>query len=412
VNDSGSGTGGGDLVVGGGIIGLAVARELSLRTGEPVTVLEKESEIAQHQTGRNSGVVHAGLYYRPGSLKASLCRRGTGLLEEFCVENGVPFLRVGKVVVAVEDGELDGLERVRRHAEGNGVPGLRWLDRDGVADIEPQVAAVAGLHSPGTAITDFTGVCRVLRRQIRASGGQVRTGERVIDLWETPSGVRVRSLTEGGERFRDAGRVVLCAGLHSDRVAVSAGGSPWPRIVPFRGEYLELRERARSMVRSLVYPVPDPRYPFLGVHATVTVHGQVLLGPNAVLALAREGYRRRDVELSELRSTLVGAHLRALARQHWRAGATEFLGSVARPVFWHRARRLLPRLRLDDLRAAPSGVRAQAVGARGELLDDFVVRTSGRITAVRNAPSPAATSCLAIAEHLLDTMGVPPAGTG
>jgi (S)-2-hydroxyglutarate dehydrogenase len=398
-----------DLVVGGGIIGLAVARELSARTGEPVTVLEKEPQIAAHQTGHNSGVVHAGLYYRPGSLKASLCRRGTAMLEEFCAEHEVPFLRVGKVVVAVTDDERDGLEQVRIRAESNGVPGLRQLDAAGVAEIEPQVRAVAGLHSPNTAITDFPAICRALEGQIRAAGGQVRTGVWVTGLRETASGVRVQARTEAGTDLWNARRVVLCAGLHADRVAVAAGGSPWPRIVPFRGEYLALRPHRRAMVRALVYPVPDPRYPFLGVHATVTVHGQVLLGPNAVLALAREGYRRRDVEFAELRADLTGTHLRAMLREHWRAGAFEALGSLARPVMAHRARRLLPGLRAGDLQPASSGVRAQAVGPRGELLDDFVVLGSGRITAVRNAPSPAATSSLAIAEHLLDTMGPPPA---
>jgi L-2-hydroxyglutarate oxidase len=402
-----------DVVVGGGIVGLAIARELSRRSGGPVTVLEKEDDLARHQTGRNSGVVHAGLYYQPGSLKATLCRRGGALLREFCAEHQVPYREIGKVVVAVDEAELGRLDDVERRARANGVPGLRRLDAAGLAEIEPHVAGVAGLHSPATAITDFVAVCRALAGEVRAAGGAVLLGTEVVGLRETAGGVEVRVRRSGAEApALSARRVVVCAGLHSDRVARLAGRPPTPRIVPFRGEYLALAAERRSLVRGLVYPVPDPRYPFLGVHATPMVDGEVLLGPNAVLALAREGYRRRDVEARELAAVLTGGYLRALARQHWRAGVYEVTGSLLRPVYVRRARRLLPWLRSADVRPARSGVRAQAVDAAGRLLDDFAIDTGGRITVVRNAPSPAATSSLAIAGHVLDTMGITPHGRG
>ncbi len=397
-----TGDGLGDIVVGGGVVGLAVARELSRRTAEPVTVLEKEADLARHQTGRNSGVVHAGLYYAPGSLKATLCRRGGGLLREFCAEHGVAYREIGKVVVAVEDAELGRLADVEQRATANGVPGLRRVDAAGLAELEPHVAGVAGLYSPSTAITDFVAVCRALAGEVTAAGGQVLLGTAVTALRDGASGVEV---TAGGQLLR-ARRVIVCGGLQSDRLARMAGGPPSPRIVPFRGEYLALTPKRRGLVRGLVYPVPDPKYPFLGVHATPRVDGEVLLGPNAVLALAREGYRWRDVEAGELGSYLTGGYLRALARQHWRAGVYEVTGSLLRPVFVRRARRLLPWLTRQDVLPAVAGVRAQAVDAAGRLLDDFAIETRGAITVVRNAPSPAATSSLAIAEHVLDAVGV------
>ncbi|HET9656922.1 MAG TPA: L-2-hydroxyglutarate oxidase [Kineosporiaceae bacterium] len=401
--DDHSGSGDQDVVVGAGIVGLAVARELTRRTGRPVTVVEKESRVAGHQTGRNSGVVHAGLYYPPGSLKATLCARGRDLLRDFAAGHGIGYRELGKVVVAVDAGELDGLASVEQRARANQVPGLRRLDAAGLAELEPQVRGVAALHSPHTAITDFVAVCRALAGEVSAAGGRVLLGREVTGLREAPSGVRVR-LTDGAELR--ARRVVVCAGLHADQLARMAGGPPVPRIVPFRGEYLALRPDRRDLVRGLVYPVPDPRYPFLGVHATPRLDGEVLLGPNAVLALAREGYRRRDVDLRELAGYLTAPWMRGLARQHWRAGAYELSGSLLRPLYVRRARRLLPALRLRDVRPAPAGVRAQAVDGAGRLLDDFALDSSGAVTMVRNAPSPAATSSLAVAEHLVDGMGV------
>jgi (S)-2-hydroxyglutarate dehydrogenase len=388
-----------DVVVGTGVVGLAVARELTRRTGRPMIVLDKEPDLARHQTGRNSGVVHAGLYYAPGSLKAALCARGVGLLREFCAEHGVPFREIGKIVVAVDRTQTQALGEVHRRAVANGVPGLRRLDGAGLAEIEPQVAGVAALHSPHTAITDFVGVCRAMAREVEAAGGRLMLGTRAVSFQERAGGVLIRLAT--GDVI-DAQRVVVCAGLQSDLLARAAGADPYPRIVPFRGEYLALAPRARGLVKGLVYPVPDPRYPFLGVHATPRIGGEVWLGPNAVLALAREGYHRWDVDASEALGYVRSPALRALAREHWRAGLSEIAGSFLRPLFVRQARRLLPDLRLRDTLPAPAGIRAQAVAADGRLLDDFDVVGRGRVTIVRNAPSPAATSALAIAEHLAD----------
>ncbi|MEJ2578858.1 MAG: FAD-dependent oxidoreductase [Kineosporiaceae bacterium] len=424
----------GDVVVGGGILGLAVARALTERTGEPVTVLEKEDALARHQTGRNSGVVHAGLYYLPGSLKATLCRRGVGQLRDFCAEHQVPYLHLGKVVVATTAAELPALAEVERRARAGAVPGLRRLDPAGLADLEPAVAGVAAVHSPTTAVTDFSAVTQALADQVTGRGGTVHLGTRVVGLRETASGVEVRvrrgtgpvspgrgrtgpgarrgpGPEDGGGLLR-ARRVLICAGLQADLLARAAAGPPYPRVVPFRGEYHRLIPSRRGLVHGLVYPVPDARYPFLGVHVTPRVDGEVLLGPNAVLALAREGYRRRDVEVAEVVAALTGSHLRGLARRHWRTGARELAGSLLRPVFLHRARQLLPGLRPTDLRPAPAGVRAQAVDSGGRLLDDFAVEVGERITVLRNAPSPAATSALAVAEYVLDRIGVPGSGGG
>ncbi len=387
------------LVVGGGIVGLAVARELTRRTGRPVTVVEKEPDVGRHQTGHNSGVVHAGLYYQPGSLKATLCRRGTSLLRDFTAEHAIAYREIGKVVVAVDDSELDGLAGVEQRARANAVPGLRRLDARDLADVEPHVAGVAALHSPQTAITDFVAVCRALAEEIRVGGGHVLLGQEVTGLHDGAGGVQVH--LAGGRTLR-ARAAVVCAGLQADRLARLAGGAAWPRIVPFRGEYLALHPQRRSRVRGLVYPVPDPRYPFLGVHATPRLDGEVLLGPNAVLALAREGYRWRDVDPREIAGYLTAGWMRGLARQHWRAGMYEMSGSLLRPVYLRRARRLLPWLRARDVQAAPAGVRAQAVDAAGRLLDDFALDLNGAVTVVRNAPSPAATSSLAIAEYVAD----------
>ena len=384
-------------VVGAGIVGLAVARAVTLATGEPVTVLEKEATVAAHQTGRNSGVVHAGLYYAPGSLKARLCRRGVGLLRDYCAQHAIAYSALGKVVVATDQAELPGLAAIEERARVNGVPDLRRLDPAALREIEPHVAGVAALHSPQTAVVDFAEVAAALADDVRQAGGQVRLGEEVVGIDPVAGGVRVR--TSGGEHRFD--RLVVCGGLWSDRLARMAGGPPEPAIVPFRGEYHDLVPAARHLVRGLVYPVPDPRYPFLGGHFTRGIHGDVHVGPNAVLALARAGYRWRDVDRRDVAEMLRWPGLRHLARQHWRTGISETAGSLVRPLLWRRARRFVPELRLRDLRSAPAGVRAQAVRADGALVDDFVVDALGPVTVVRNAPSPAATASLAIAEHLL-----------
>ncbi|MFI6579010.1 L-2-hydroxyglutarate oxidase [Nocardiopsis sp. NPDC050513] len=391
-------------VIGAGIVGLALARRLTLqRPGVRVTVLEKEDRVAAHQTGHNSGVVHAGLYYRPGSLKATLCRRGVGLLRDYCAEHGLPYQEAGKVLVAVDAHDRARLEDIERRAEDNGVPGVVRLGPRGLRDVEPHASGLAALHSPTTAITDFVAVAEQLADDVRRSGGRVLLRTPVIGLRQDQDGVDALTGTpEGERRIHRFDRLVVCGGLHSDELARMAGAAPDPRTVPFRGHYHELVPERRHLVRGLVYPVPDPRYPFLGVHLTRHVHGEVMAGPNAVLAAAREGYRGRDLVPRELAETLAWPGFWRLARRHWTMGAREVLVSSSRAVFARQARRLVPEISAADLRPAESGVRAQALGRDGGLLDDFRVDTHGRVVCVRNAPSPAATSSLAIAEFLAD----------
>jgi L-2-hydroxyglutarate oxidase LhgO len=396
-------------VIGAGIVGLAVARRLQqVFPGAPVTVLDKEDRVAAHQTGHNSGVVHAGLYYAPGSLKATLCRRGLAMLREYCAEKHLPYREVGKLVVARSQDELPALGRIEERALANAVPGLRRLGPGGICDVEPRATGVAALYSPRTAITDFVAVAESYARDIVDAGGSVRLGFDVRAV--RPDGDRVtvangrsrRAGTGEGQEELTFDRLVICAGLHADRVAGLAGDTRDPAIVPFRGEYLTLVPERRDLVRGLIYPVPDPAYPFLGVHFTRRVDGRVDLGPNAVLALATEGYRRRDVSLRDVGRVLARPGFRRLAARHWQTGLGEFAGSASRALFIRRARDYVPGLTVADVRPAPAGVRAQAVAADGSLVDDFRLSHVGRITSVRNAPSPAATSSLAIAEYLGD----------
>ena len=384
-------------IVGGGIVGVALAHRVAgMDRDVAVTVLEKEPDLARHQTGRNSGVVHAGLYYVPGSLKARLCRRGVELLGGFCAANGLAYDECGKVVVALDGGELGRLEAIHERALANGVPGVRMVGRQELAELEPHVRGVAALHSPHTAVVDFGAVTRRLAADAAAHGAEIRTGVPVRGITQDGAGVAVDA---GGERltFDD---LVICGGLHSDRLARLAGHDGDPRVVPFRGEYYELAPGRRDLVNGLVYPVPDPRYPFLGVHLTRRVDGGVLVGPNAVLALAREGYRWRDLRLGDLSETLAWPGFRRMAARHWRTGVREVVGSLSRRAFCAAARRYVPELRPEDLLRARSGVRAQAVARDGTLVDDFNISRQGRVVAIRNAPSPAATSSMAIAEHI------------
>jgi L-2-hydroxyglutarate oxidase len=389
-------------VVGGGILGAAVARRL-LETNafDEVTLLEKEPALARHQTGRNSGVVHAGLYYPAGSLKARLCRRGVGLLREFCAEYGVAYREIGKVLVALDDVEAARLAGIEERARANGVPGVRRLDATALREIEPHVDGVAGLHSPTTAIADFPGVTRRLAELVERDGGRIRLSTEVVDLRETAAGVAVRTQSAHGSEEDTFGEVVLCAGLQADRLARMVGGPDEPRIMPFRGEYYALRPGRRHLVNGLVYPVPDPRYPFLGVHLTPRVDGEVLVGPNAVLALAREGYGWGTVSARDLAETLGYAGFAGFARQHWRTGVAEMVGSLSRRRFIGAAQRYVPELTVADVVRGPRGIRAQAMDRDGGLVDDFRIDRRGSVTALRNAPSPAATSSLAIAEHLV-----------
>lgn len=383
-------------VIGAGIIGLATARELRLR-GHEVVVLEKEDAVAQHQTSHNSGVVHAGIYYPPGSLKARLCTRGRALLKEYCDEQEIPFVECGKVVVAADESQIPALRELEARATANAVPSLRWLDRPALNEIEPHAGGVAALHSPRTAIVDFAQVARSLAADL-----DVRLGFEVTGFSQDAGGVTLSG--NGGEVRAD--RVVVCAGLQSDRVARLAGDTDGPAIVAFRGEYWQLVPDRRHLVRGLIYPVPDPAYPFLGVHFTRRVDGNVDVGPNAVLAFAREGYRRRDVSLRDLARAIAYPGFRAMARNHWRPGMAEMRGSFSKRAYVATARSLMPELRVGDLVAGPTGVRAQAVDPDGSLVDDFRLGAAGPVVTVRNAPSPAATSSLAIAELVVERLFV------
>jgi L-2-hydroxyglutarate oxidase LhgO len=383
------------VIVGAGILGLATARQLARDGDAEIVVLEKEREIAGHQTSHNSGVVHAGIYYAPGSLKARLCRRGLGLLRDFCAEHGLPYEACGKVVVATREEEVEPLKRLAERAAANGVPGLRWLDAHELTTIEPNARGVAGLHSPETAIADFAAVARAFADQITAAGGEIRTGAGVA---------RVRpdatvELTDGSHLTAD--RVIVCAGLEADRLAIASGEPAEPRIVPFRGEYWQLRPERAHLVRGLIYPVPDPALPFLGVHLTRRIDGAVLLGPNAILSTARDAYERRRFDPRDVYDAISWPGTLKMLRRHWRAGIGELVRSASKRRFVHEVARYVPAIAPNDVLPAPAGVRAQAIDRDGSLVDDFRLGVNGRVAWVRNAPSPAATSSLAIAEELL-----------
>lgn len=386
-------------VVGGGILGLAVGRELvRRRPGTRVVVLEKEDRLAAHQTGHNSGVVHAGLYYRPGSLKAELCARGRGLLRDYCAEHDLPYDECGKLVVAVDAAETARFDALERTARQNGVPGLRRVDGSAIGEIEPHARGLAALHSPRTAIADYVAVARRLGEEIEAAGGRVLLSAPVTAVRRQPGGVLV---TAGSECHR-FDRLVVCGGLESDRLGELVGGGAAPRIVPFRGEYMSVVPAKQDLVRGMVYPVPDPRYPFLGVHFTRRVGGGLEVGPNAFLALSRRAYGRASVAPSDLGRTLAWPGFWRFSRQHWRTGLTELRGVLSTRAYMAAAQRYVPDIGPDDVRRSGLGLRAQAVERDGSLVDDFVVHQHDRVTSVRNAPSPAATSSLAIAEHVVD----------
>ncbi len=387
-------------IVGAGILGLAIARRIQqVLPGVEVTVLDKEERVAQHQTGHNSGVVHAGLYYKPGSLKAELCRRGAVMLRDYCRDNGIPYDECGKLVVAANDAEVPALRDIQRRAEANQVPGLSWVDRTEIPQIEPYARGAAALHSPQTAITDYAAVSRNLAADIEAAGGRVLLGHAVTRVVQEPRAVVLGFEAQESRRFD---YVVQCAGLQSDILAAWAGDSRDPVILPFRGEYLKLVPDRAEWIRGLIYPVPDPNYPFLGVHFTRRVDGTVDLGPNAVLATSREGYLGRNVSAKDMWGIASSPGFWRLAREHWRMGATEVAGSASTRVFMSRARIYVPEITAKDVVPAPAGVRAQAVDRSGALVDDFRIHELGRVTALRNAPSPAATSSLAIAEHVVE----------
>ena len=390
-------------IVGAGIVGLAVARRLAA-AGVDVVVFEKEATVAAHQTGHNSGVVHAGIYYAPGSAKARMTRHGVSLLRAYCADRGLVWDERGKVVVARNAAEEVKLRELERRSSANGVPGVRWLSGAELREMEPGVAGVAALLSPTTAIVDYPAIARSFAADVTAAGGQVLTSTPVTALRRRgDDGVEVETPARS---FRFSG-LVICAGLQADLLAAAAGDSAAPEIIPFRGEYLRLRPQAADRVRRLIYPVPDPRYPFLGVHLTPRVDGTSDLGPNAVLALAREGYRRTDVSWDEISRLARSAAFRRLARQHWMTGVREYRGSFMRRAYLAEARTYLPWIQPGDVTSAPAGVRAQAVDPDGGLVDDFRINQAGRVTSVRNAPSPAATASMAIAEHIVAGLDLP-----
>ncbi|MCW2853240.1 MAG: dependent oxidoreductase [Nocardioides sp.] len=385
-------------VVGGGIVGVAVARELMRKhDAVSVTVFEKESDLAAHQTGHNSGVVHAGVYYQPGSLKARLCVAGARMLRELCAERDIPYDECGKLIVATDERQRQPLRDIFDRGHDNGVPGLVWLEGADITSIEPHATGVAAVHSARTAIVDYARVTRELARDVAELGGVIHLGAEVTSLVSRGAQVVVGA----GDRSDSFDLVVACAGLHADRVARLAGDDPDPTIIPFRGEYHVLKEESRSLVRGMIYPVPDPRYPFLGVHLTKHIDGSVSIGPNAVLALAREGYRWRDLSRRDAWEIVRSPGFLQMARTHWRTGAVETYGSLSKRRFVAAARRYVPELRVSDVSGRTSGVRAQAVDRHGELIDDFRITRAGRVVSVRNAPSPAATSSLAIAENIV-----------
>lgn len=386
-------------IIGAGIVGLATAlRLLEARPHLRLLVLEREDRVGAHQSGHNSGVVHAGLYYAPGSQKALLCREGKGLLERYCVERGIPIAFPGKLVVALDESALPELAALRERGLANGVDGLEEAGPERIRELEPHAAGIRALWSPRTGIVDYARVVASYAEDVQGRGGAIEVGRPVTRIRRQPDGL-VLETPRGPVQARS---LVAAAGLWADRVAALTGDrtKASPRIVPFRGDYYTLTSDAAPLVRGLLYPVPDPRFPFLGVHFTRRIDGEVWAGPNAVLAFKRAGYRRRDISPRDLVETLSNPGFLRLARRFWRTGLAEMWRDANRAAFTRELQRYLPELRADQLRFGPSGVRAQALARDGSLVDDFDLAGSDRVLHVRNAPSPAATSSLAIGGRL------------
>ena len=387
-------------VIGGGIVGLATAYQLLIcRPGLRLAILEREAELATHQSGHNSGVLHAGLYYTPGSLKARLCREGKAAVEAFATEHDIPFKQCGKLVVALSPDELPRLEALAIRAAANGVGGLELVGPERIRELEPHAAGIRGLWSPTTGIIDYRRVVAALADEVRARGAEIHTSREVTAIHDRGGELTLDS--RDGEFV--ARHVIACAGLWADRVAALTDTTATERIVPFRGDYYTLTPDARELVRGLIYPVPNPLFPFLGVHFTRRIDGEVWAGPNAVLAFSRTGYRRRDVSVRDLAGTLTDRGFLRLAGRYWRTGLMEFWRDLSRRAFAAQLRRYVPELRSDQLVFGPSGVRAQAIDPDGTLVDDFRFGGNRHVLHVRNAPSPAATACLAIGQELAET---------
>ncbi|MCA9294190.1 MAG: L-2-hydroxyglutarate oxidase [Phycisphaerales bacterium] len=388
------------LIIGGGIIGLATAERLGARHPDKrVILLEKEDTLAAHQTGRNSGVLHSGIYYKPGSLKATNCQRGKQMMEQFCAEQGIPFDICGKVIVAITDEEVPRLQNIYERGQANGVA-CEIIDKDRLHELEPHAAGVRAIHVPRAGIVDYIKVCARLGQRLEDRGGRIVLHARATALHEHADEVVVESSVGAFH----AQQVVNCAGLHADRIARLGGVKPDLQIIPFRGEYYMLKPDARSLCRNLIYPVPDPAFPFLGVHLTRMIDGSVECGPNAVLAFAREGYTKTSLNLGDLAETLGYRGFWHLAHRHWRMGIGEMWRSVSRAAFVRALRRLVPDLRVEDVEPADAGVRAQAVRPDGAMVDDFAIQRANRVVHVCNAPSPAATSALSIGEHVVELL--------
>jgi len=388
------------VIIGGGIVGLAVALEITRRFPHVrLLLLEKEDRVARHQSGHNSGVIHSGVYYKPGSMKARLCVSGAAEMVEFCSEHGIAHEVCGKVIVATHAEELPRLEELRRRGEANGLRGLRMIGMDELHEIEPHAIGLRALVVPSTGITDYAKVCDKYAELISAGGGTVLTSAAATGIRHLASEI----IVETSRGAFSTTSLINCAGLFSDRISRMAGDDPGVMIVPFRGEYYDLVPERASLVRALIYPVPDPQFPFLGVHFTRRISGRVDAGPNAVFALAREGYRHSDISVRDLASTLAFPGFWRMARQHWRHGFGEFRRSFSKPIFVRALQRLVPEIGEKDLIRGGSGVRAQALKHDGTLMDDFQFVSSGKTLHVLNVPSPAATASLAIGRTIVDT---------
>ncbi|MEX2134524.1 MAG: L-2-hydroxyglutarate oxidase [Acidimicrobiia bacterium] len=384
-------------VVGGGLVGLSVARAVAEEfSGVSILLVEKEDGVARHQSSHNSGVVHSGLYYRPGSLKAQLCTEGRDATYRLCDEAGIAHEKSGKLVIATEQSQLPALDELERRGTANGLTGLRRIGPDEIAELEPAAIGIGALHVPEAGVADFPAIAAHHASTLQTGGAVISTGVAVTAIAHKGDGVKIS--TTAGEYSARA--LVNCAGLHSDRVAAMAGIAPKVRIVPFRGEYYQLSSEAAPLVRHLIYPVPDPRFPFLGVHFTRRVDGAVEVGPNAILGLGREHYRGAPADWTELRSIIAHPGFRRLALRHWWSGTSELLNSRSKRLYARQAQRLVPELRHEHLRPGGAGVRAQAVDTRGNLVDDFVIEIAGNTVHVLNAPSPGATASIAIGRHI------------
>jgi L-2-hydroxyglutarate oxidase len=383
-------------IIGGGIVGLATGHALlNQNPALKIVLLEKESDVGQHQTGHNSGVIHSGIYYKPGSLKAINCRRGIELLLEFCNHYGISYELCGKVILATTEKELSTLDMLHERGRENGISGIKMLSAPELQEYEPHAAGLSALYCPETGIIDYQRVCEKLSENIQENG-EIAAGAAVISIENRPDGITVATETmEYKTRF-----LINCAGLFSDQVAELAGTKRQVRIVPFRGEYYMLKEQARHLVKNLIYPVPDPRYPFLGVHFTRTLDGGIEAGPNAVLAWAREGYKKTDIDLKEMWDYLSYGGFWRMAGKYWTTAMGEYYRSFFKGAFVNALQKLVPEIMADDISHSPAGVRAQALASDGGLVDDFVINNVGNMIHVINAPSPAATSSLAIGEYI------------